>query len=54
MKQKTKLHEIWNEIGSPNMKLYGDRLNLQNKVFLLQELGLDLGYKFKEKMMVEE
>jgi uncharacterized protein YwgA len=40
------LSGIWNNIGSPNMEFFNDRLLLQKKVFLLQELGVKLGYRF--------
>lgn len=40
------LRGVWEEIGSPNMEFFNDRLLLQKKVFLLQELGFDLGYHF--------
>ncbi len=40
------LCNIWNSIGPFNMDLFGDRLVLQKKIFLLKELGFDLGYEF--------
>jgi uncharacterized protein YwgA len=42
----SKLCSIWNSIGPFNMDLFRDRLLLQKKIFLLQESGEDLGYKF--------
>ena len=42
----SKLSEIWNTIGPFNMSLFGERLVLQKKIFLLKELGFDLGYSF--------
>jgi uncharacterized protein YwgA len=45
-KKISKLCEIWNLIGPFNMDLFGDRLVLQKKVFLLKKLGFDLGYEF--------
>lgn len=42
----SKLCEIWDSIGPFNMTLFGDRLVLQKKIFLLKELGFDLGYTF--------
>ena len=40
------LSKIWKRIGSPKMNNFSDRLLLQKKVYLLQELGLNLGYNF--------
>jgi uncharacterized protein YwgA len=40
------LCEVWNEIGPFDMGRFSDRLILQKKIFLLQELGTDLGYNF--------
>ncbi len=40
------LCSVWNEIGPFNMDRFSDRLLLQKKVFLLQEIGLNFGYSF--------
>lgn len=45
-KSISKLMNLWNTIGPFNMELFGNRLLLQKKVFLLQEIGMDLGYHF--------
>jgi len=42
------LFKIWNKIGPFNMDLFSHRLILQKKVFLLKELGFDLGYSFSK------
>ena len=42
-----KLCEVWGSLGSFNMDFFRDRLLLQKKVFLLQEIGVDLGYNFR-------
>jgi uncharacterized protein YwgA len=40
------LSSVWKKLGSPNMEKFGGRLLLQKKIYLLQELGLNLGYGF--------
>ena len=42
------LNSIWKSLGNLNMNSFSDRLILQKKVFLLQEMGLNLGYDFKK------
>jgi uncharacterized protein YwgA len=42
------LNCIWDIIGPFNMDLFKDRLILQKKIFLLQEMGYDLGYAFNK------
>jgi len=42
------LCNIWDKIGPFDMDRFSDRLILQKKVFLLQEMGLDLGYIFSK------
>ncbi len=45
-KRFSKLCNIWNIIGPFNMNLFSNRLMLQKKIFLLQEIGFNLGYTF--------
>ena len=40
------LCSIWDRIGPFDMNRFTDRLILQKKVFILQEIGLDFGYRF--------
>jgi uncharacterized protein YwgA len=40
------LCNIWNDIGPFNMNLFSNRLILQKKIFLLQQLGFNLNYQF--------
>jgi len=42
------LCNIWNLIGPFNMNSFSDRLLLQKKVYLLEEMGLNLGYNFRK------
>ncbi len=42
------LDSIWKSLGNLNMNSFSGRLILQKKVFLLQEMGLNLGYDFKK------
>ncbi|MDP3987085.1 MAG: hypothetical protein Q8P81_02555 [Nanoarchaeota archaeon] len=42
------LCNIWNSIGPFNMNSFSDRLILQKKIYLLSELGFDLGYNFRK------
>lgn len=42
------LNNIWNSLGNPDMGKFSDRLILQKKVFLLSEMGFDLGYSFRK------
>ncbi len=41
-----KLRGIWNFIGSPNMNQFTDRIMVQKKVYILQQLGYEFDYKF--------
>ena len=42
------LNSIWESLGNLDMSRFKDRLLLQKRVFLLQELGMDLGYEFRK------
>lgn len=42
------LCSIWDEIGPFNMNFFSDRLILQKKIFLLQQLGENLKYDFRK------
>ena len=42
------LNSIWEKLGSPSLNSFSDRLILQKKVFLLQEMGLNTNYTFRK------
>jgi len=47
MGDSAKLYSFLNELGGVKVHTFGDRKVLQKTIYLLQELGSDLGYHFK-------